>query len=351
VGRNTFTASVSEQSYVYPALMEWLDARVSGNTYKFISKFEGVKRFYDSEASTEVTIGGYPVSVHIETKDGAKSEDDDGFSSYMPQTSLIFTVRDAKALDAIQGLLNELTETQKQGQRKVSMYNITNYGWMQSRMPVRNLESVFLPEGVKEHLLNDLNTFIESEDRYVHVGIPWHRGYMLHGDPGNGKSSLVSAVANHFKLNLYNLPLSNIASDRQLADKISDIQENSIVLIEDIDIFASATTRNSDQEKGPTLAGLLNALDGVATPHGLITFITTNHAQKLDEALTRPGRIDYRLELLPPDTYQVESMFKHVYDEDLGVDHREFKSMAELTNVFKTHPNSHEAARLEIKET
>jgi hypothetical protein len=44
-------------------------------------------------------------------------------------------------------------------------------------------------------------------------------------------------------------------------------------------------------------------------------------------------------------------MFKHVYDEDLGVDHREFKSMAELTNVFKTHPNSHEAARLEIKET
>ena len=46
-----------------------------------------------------------------------------------------------------------------------------------------------------------------------------------------------------------------------------------------------------------SLSGLLNALDGVASQEGRILIMTTNHIEKLDSALIRPGRIDLRLEL------------------------------------------------------
>lgn len=350
VNRTTFTATVPENSYVYPALMDWLNERVQGKQFKFISKYDGVKRFYDGEDTVNTTVKGFPITACIEVKEAGKGGGDDDYSSYMPQVSLLFTTRDRRAIDALEELLVELTNKHKSGSRKHSMYALTNYGWDSRNMPPRPISSVFLPEGVKESVIEDLETFLDSEDRYVHVGIPWHRGYMLYGEPGNGKSSMVAALANYKRLNLYNLTLSSITSDKHLLESVGRVEQNSILLIEDIDVFSSAKYREQGSEKGPTLAGLLNALDGVGTPHGLITFITTNHIEKLDSALVRPGRIDYRLELKSPDLYQIDTMFKHVYGEDLNTKPRAFKSMAELTNVFKTHPTSAEDARLEIKE-
>lgn len=48
-------------------------------------------------------------------------------------------------------------------------------------------------------------------------------------------------------------------------------------------------------EGGVTFSGLLNALDGAAAQEGRLLFMTTNHIEKLDSALIRPGRCDYRL--------------------------------------------------------
>jgi ATP-dependent 26S proteasome regulatory subunit len=95
---------------------------------------------------------------------------------------------------------------------------------------------------------------------------------------------------------------------------------------------------------------LLNALDGVATPHGLLTFMTTNNLDTLDDALIRRGRIDKRLELKPPVRYQVEQMFNYVYSEPLGVEPKQFNSMADLSDVFKRFTTDAESARMEIKK-
>jgi chaperone BCS1 len=64
-----------------------------------------------------------------------------------------------------------------------------------------------------------------------------------------------------------------------------------MLLLEDVDILQAATTRQEEQGR-TSLSGLLNALDGVSTPHGLITVLTTNDMTKLDPALIRPGRVD-----------------------------------------------------------
>jgi chaperone BCS1 len=118
----------------------------------------------------------------------------------------------------------------------------------------------------------------------------WHRGYLLYGPPGTGKTSIAWALAHHFALDLWYMPLADIEKDQELIRLVSNVKPRSMLLLEDIDVFHAAKVREDDN--GVSMSGLLNSLDGVATPHGLITVMTTNDRSMLDDALVRPGRID-----------------------------------------------------------
>src|SRR5699024_11074140 len=146
-----------------------------------------------------------------------------------------------------------------------------------------------------EHLMN-------NRDTYISKGIPWRIGLMLHGPPGTGKSSLARALATH-----YNRPITviNIASlnDNTLLDIMNGISQNSIVLMEDVDCVDSTLDRSKADSaqrvsmSGVTLSTLLNVIDGVIAPEGRILIMTTNHIDKIDPALTRPGRVDMSVEM------------------------------------------------------
>lgn len=348
--KRLYTATVSETSYVYPELMIWLNEATRTKRVKFVSTRTFLSRHYDGNGLSSVHINGHDFKVTIEKPDlskGMSYDSDYGESAF--SANVIFTTTHAGGIDALEEKLSELTEKRKLESKSISLYTMASYGWEEQNPSPRSIDSVFLPPGVKEDLMEDFEYFFKAEHRFETIGLPWHRGYLFHGPPGNGKSSMAAALASHFKLNLYNMPLSTIKDDRSLAESIGRVQKNSILLLEDIDIF-SKTMKREQSETGPTLAGLLNALDGVATPHGLVTIMTTNHPQNLDPALVRPGRIDKRLELKYPEKTQIEDMFAYVYEEPLMVEPREFKSMAALSEVFKRNCFDAEAARLEIKE-
>lgn len=346
--KTRYTARIGESSFVYRPLMLWINEQTTPRSAKFVSNYSGVYRFYDGSSNTKVTIEGHRLSVSVE-KPNLESMATASYSDYGFESALVFTARNADAIDALHRMLEGMTEDKKNEDREISIWNPNQYNnWNPKEFHFRDIDSVFLPRGAKESLIADLDNFMAAKERYGIMGIPWHRGYMLWGEPGNGKSSLVAALAHRYRFNLYNLPLSSVKDDKALGELISNVNQHSILLLEDIDIFSN-TMRREQADKGPTLAGLLNALDGVNTPHGLLTFITTNHKETLDPALIRPGRVDYSLELRKPVTYQVESMFERSFDEPLGVTPREFSSMAELSNIFKTHPDSPENVRLAIK--
>jgi len=188
-----------------------------------------------------------------------------------------------------------------------------NDGWdlMEGYAP-RLLDSVILQPGEKEHLVQDVEKFRMSKERYDSLGIPYHRGYLLYGPPGTGKTSLVSALAAHFGLSIYLINLSEF-NDRTLTNAVNQIAPNSVLLFEDIDCMkgskarAAATASMEDEtrsekdnaalQNGVTLSGLLNALDGFYAPTNVLFMMTTNRVETLDDALLRPGRIDYRLYL------------------------------------------------------
>lgn len=204
----------------------------------------------------------------------------------------------------------------------------TSYGpeWRPFGVPRRKrpLESVVLDVGVKERLLTDLKDFLDSGKWYTDRGIPYRRGYLLYGPPGSGKTSVIQALAGELD---YDICILNLAEQTLTDDRLNHLMNNiparSIVLLEDVDsAFLSDRKQNLDQgyTAGVTFSGLLNALDGVASADERIIFMTTNHPERLDPALIRPGRVDVKelLDNATPD--QINRMFMRFYNDQALAD-------------------------------
>ncbi|ORY87477.1 BCS1 N terminal-domain-containing protein [Leucosporidium creatinivorum] len=184
----------------------------------------------------------------------------------------------------------------------------------------RMLESVVLDAGVKERIVDDVKAFMKRGRWYFERGIPYRRGYLLHGPPGSGKSSFIQALAGSLEYNICVLNLSERGlTDDKLNHLLANAPERSIVLLEDIDAAFSGRTQSGDPgfSGNVTFSGLLNALDGVASSTSQrILFLTTNHIDRLDPALIRPGRVDLK-ELIDDATpHQVSELFRRFYGGD-----------------------------------
>ena len=189
------------------------------------------------------------------------------------------------------------------GERRANrllLYTIDRWGeqWhLADSKPRRSLDSVVLDEGVARRLHDDIHEFFARRQWYAQLGIPWRRGYLLFGPPGTGKTSAAYALAGELRLKLATLSLTNPKlNDHSLADLLQRTPPRSLILIEDIDAFYNAREKQ-DTRIEVSFSGLLNALDGVAAQEGRIVVLTTNHRERLDAALIRPGRIDVEVEL------------------------------------------------------
>ncbi|KAJ7745365.1 P-loop containing nucleoside triphosphate hydrolase protein [Mycena metata] len=200
----------------------------------------------------------------------------------------------------------------------------------------RPLNSIILPEGVVDSLVADAQEFLSTENWYIEAGIPHRRGYLLYGPPGTGKTSTIYALAGALNLEIYSLSLaSNFVDDSYLQRAASAIPKHGLFLIEDIDCAFPPREDDEDEEelialqmaggrrRAPrhgarttrsmvTLSGLLNVIDGVGSEEGKLFFATTNHIDRLDGALLRPGRIDRRVQYelaTPPQAHALFNRF------------------------------------------
>lgn len=180
----------------------------------------------------------------------------------------------------------------------------------------RPAESVICRTGVLESLMEDCKTFLGREKWYVERGIPFRRGYMLHGPPGNGKSSAVAAIASALDLDIYvvNLGTASLGDD-DLRNLFGKVPLNTIVLIEDIDCVFRKRKSTKDNDSKITFSGLLNAIDGIVASEGRLLFMTTNHIDTLDAALIRPGRCDVQVLFENADAEQGRRMFARFFPD------------------------------------
>jgi mitochondrial chaperone BCS1 len=196
---------------------------------------------------------------------------------------------------------------------RLTLYTVDRWGddWrMADSKPRRSLDSVVLDAGVVKHLHDDIHGFFARRDWYAQMGIPWRRGYLLYGPPGTGKTSVAFALAGELGLKLCALSLTNPKlTDNVMADLLQRTPPRSLILLEDIDAFFHAREKQ-DARVQISFSGLLNALDGVAAQEGRIVVLTTNHRDKLDAALIRPGRIDVEVELGNASAEQVRGLLQ-----------------------------------------
>lgn len=234
----------------------------------------------------------------------------------------------------------------------LSIYHPEDGYWsVSSTRKPRPLASVVLEEGVAEALVADLEKFLESSQWYEDRGLPHRRGYLFYGPPGNGKTTTVLAMASELGMDLAVLNLAGkFIGDKELINSMSRVPERSIVLIEDIDCVFEQRKATDDKDNSLTFSGLLNALDGVATSEGRVLVMTTNHPEKLDPALIRPGRCDVKVSLGNPNADQVYRIFLRFFpDQPMSAEDftnafdDDFPSMATVQGILIE--NSHDAGR------
>ncbi|KAL2139224.1 hypothetical protein VTI28DRAFT_5484 [Corynascus sepedonium] len=187
----------------------------------------------------------------------------------------------------------------------------------------RPMSTVVLDDEQKVRILSDFREFLVPTAKrfYAERGIPLRRGYLFHGPPGTGKTSLCFALAGVFGLDIFVIRgLGSELTEEDLMQLFISLPPRCVVLLEDIDAAGvkriEDPTADSSDKKGISLSGLLNAIDGLTSQEGRVLIMTTNKPDNLDKALIRPGRIDLQVVFTNATQEQAKKLFVRMYEPD-----------------------------------
>jgi len=227
----------------------------------------------------------------------------------------------------------------------------------------RNFENVFFEDCDK--VKNHVEFFLTQKEWYHKKGIPHTLGFMFHGEPGCGKTSAIKAISNVAHRHVINLQLSEIKTKQQLrhlffndelcvfngqtTERYTIPVSERMFVVEDVDAMGDAVLRRElkqpvepkqadnwdqiDEEfKEPIdLAFLLNLLDGTLEAPGRIIAFSSNHPERIDRALIRPGRVDMIIEFRKCNTTILHQMLESFYD-------KKFEPIVDQTLNYKWSP-------------
>lgn len=255
----------------------------------------------------------------------------------------------------------------------------------------RTFDNIFFTD--KEVFVNRINLFKDHPEWYDRRGIPYTMGFLLHGEPGCGKTSSIKALAKHMNRHIINIQSDKIKTHEQLKSLFYDetlyvfngVNSESFIIpiaerlfvFEDVDCMGdllldreihnipdksfkkSAKTPEDLNEKASlpedplTLSGLLNILDGTLEIPGRIIILTSNYPELLDRALIRPGRIDMIIKLGKATHAIMSDLYQLYYETEISGDillklPEDKWTPAEISKIFFNFINDSDAAISEI---
>ena len=167
---------------------------------------------------------------------------------------------------------------------------------------------VILDEGMKTSIQDDVSRFFTSRDQYTRYRVPWKRGLIFHGPPGNGKTISIKAIM-HTLYNssspiptLYVKTLKSFAGDEYSIGMVfgrARAEAPCLLVFEDLDSLVTPAARSY----------FLNQVDGLQANDGILMIGSTNHLDLLDPGISkRPSRFD-RKYLFPDPNLEQREMY------------------------------------------
>lgn len=141
------------------------------------------------------------------------------------------------------------------------------------------------PFAHQQKILDRIDKFLELAEGYARLGLTYKRGFLLHGLPGCGKTTVARLAARKWA-NRGGIVLVG-GPESEVTQAIKEARKPVLVLIDDVDEWDDAP--------------LTHAMDGLADLHNVVWVATTNHIKQISDRLQRPGRFDEVLEIaIPP---------------------------------------------------
>ncbi|KAJ4844894.1 hypothetical protein Tsubulata_016470 [Turnera subulata] len=214
----------------------------------------------------------------------------------------------------------ERSKAIKNAKRVVKLHSLGGHGGSKVKLNhPSTFDTLAMDPALKKELMDDLDRFLQRKDFYRRVGKLWKRGYLLYGPPGTGKSSLIAAMANYLKFDIYDLELASLLrGNSDLKGLLTRTSNRSIIVIEDIDCSIQL------QDRGKRDCG-----------DERIFVFTTNYKDRLDPALLRPGRMDMHIHM----SYCTPAGFRILASNYLNTqDHSLFAEIEELIQQVEVTP-------------
>ncbi|KAF2299375.1 hypothetical protein GH714_031766 [Hevea brasiliensis] len=189
------------------------------------------------------------------------------------------------------------------------------------------MDTVVMDGDLKNKVKADLESFLKSKQYYHRLGRVWKRSYLLLGDSGTGKSSFIAAMAKFLNFDVYDIDITKVSDDSDLKMLLLQTTSRSMIVIEDLDRFLI------EKSKVVSLSGMLNFMDGIVSCCGeerLMVFTMNSKDQVVEQAIMRPGRIDFHINFPLCDF----SAFKSLANSYLGV--KEHKLFPQVEEIFQT---------------
>jgi hypothetical protein len=194
-------------------------------------------------------------------------------------------------------------------------------------------DDLILPPEFLERILGDARHFLNSRSMYAQYGLPYKRGLLFAGPPGNGKTACLRVLLREVKL-----PILIV---RSFASRYSEVEQNvasafdkakraapCALVLEDLDVLV----------RGSALSALLNEMDGLGADTGILTLATSNHPEQLDPALIdRPSRFDRVYRFNPPGPEERRRFFarwNQRLEGKLRIDEKTIGKLVERTADF-----------------
>jgi len=305
----TSTISISSFNLSYYILMNEILSENSINRVRNIRLVNG--RWGDKNLSKTIDTGNHFVfyNKHLLLVN-VRKEDSKTYEDKMI-VRLTKIGRDKKLFDNLIEKIKKIDSINDPEKTKVYYY--TPEIWQEAAInPKRNIDTIIIEKDKINNITNCIDSFIKNEKFYLERGIPYQLGILLYGPPGTGKTSLIKAIASKYDKSLSIISTKDLS---YLQNSLTSMKKNSILVIEDIDSSLSVLSReknnkvkavgeNEKEEENAlkdlfkgSLSDILNSLDGIISCHGRILIMTTNHIEKIDQAILRPGRVDLKIEL------------------------------------------------------